>query len=40
MKGLDADCVGIGMSKAFDTVDRDRLVTILRSREVPEGDLP
>ena len=39
MKGLDAVCVGIDMSKAFDTVDRDRLVTILRSREVPEGDL-
>ena len=32
-------CVGIDMSKAFDTVSRSKLLEILRHRGVEEGDV-
>ena len=38
-KGFDKYCVGIDMSKAFDNVDRNDLIDILRTRKIPEGNI-
>ena len=37
--GYDKSCVGIEMSKAFDNVDRNKLIYILRSRKIPEENI-
>ena len=38
-KGFDKYCVGNDMSKAFDNVDRNKLIDILRSRKTPEENI-
>ena len=38
-KCFDKYCVVIDMSKAFDNVDRNKLIDILRSRKIPEENI-
>ena len=38
-KRFDKYCVGIDISKAFDNVDRNKLIDILRSRKIPEENI-
>ena len=38
-KGLEKVCMGIDMSKAFDTIDRSRLLNILKARGISEDNV-
>ena len=38
-KGLERVCMGIDMSKAFDTIDRSRLLNILKARGISEDNV-